>query len=124
MTQRAMQIIKELAELNDKVSNLETELKQELFCSHITPSDLLVMTEGKTYKDWKEDRVKEIKEEERQNRIKQCIEYGEPISEDDKRYLKDLNMPRNEFLNDLYLYGYYSIEDLFWNYKSRITTYN
>lgn len=132
MTQRAMQIIKELAELNDKVFKLENELKRELCGDHADPSDCLcVMTpQGpqayKAYnnKNQKQEKNKETKDQLREERIQRCIEYGESIDEEDKRYLIDLGMPRNEFLEKLYVYGYYSIEDLFWNYKSREITYN
>lgn len=118
MTQRAMEIIKELAELNDKVLNLETELKQEL-CGNNR-----VTTVTNTWEDCKKETLEESEEEKRQNRIKTCISFEEPIAGEDKRYFKDLEMPKNEFLNTLYKYGYHAIEDLFWNWKSKITTYN
>ena len=102
MTQRAMQIIKELAELNDKVFKLENELKQELCCDYADPSDCLcVMTPqgpqayiNKNHKNQKQEMDKETKDQLREERIQRCIEYGEEISEEDKRYLIDLGMPK------------------------------
>lgn len=128
MTQRAMQIIKELAELNDKVFKLENKLKQELRYDYSDPSDCLcVMTlQGGINKNPKQEMEQEIKDQLRlkEERIQRSIEFGEPIAEEDKRFLRELGMPKNEFLDALYTYGYYSIEDLFWNYKSRETIYN